>query len=164
MDPRIKKIAMRAMYAVGNELYRRWDYREKETRQPKLKKYVQWRWRRYCNKALNDQISRLCRDPERKLKRDDRLIGAINYLRRYAARTEETDQAIVDILTGVVAAIEYAAKGSASESARLYAQVAADLLNIDSNLLNRAKLAFALIQSGEASYETIRETATAFQD
>jgi mannitol-1-phosphate 5-dehydrogenase len=142
MDQKIKELTIRAMRAVGHELYRRWSYRE--TKQPTLAKYISWRWERYCNKALKDPVTRLCRDPERKLKRDDRLVGAANYLRRYAGRTKETDQAIVDILTGVVAAIHYAEKNIGTNPEVLYAQVTRDLVNIDSELMNRAKAAFRM--------------------
>jgi mannitol-1-phosphate/altronate dehydrogenase len=135
-DPHIEEVVKRAMRAIGRELHRRWSYRE--TKQQTLDEYVDWRWARYDNEALNDTIDRVCRDPERKLKRDDRLIGPINYIRKYATRGPETDQAIVDILVGVVAAMHYAVDDSRADFNALRVQVLDDLVNVDSELLNRA--------------------------
>lgn len=136
-DPHIEEVVKRAMIAIGRELHRRWSYRE--TKQQTLDEYVDWRWARYDNEALNDTIDRVCRDPQRKLKRDDRLIGPINYIRKYATRGQETDQAIVDILVGVVAAMHYAVDVRKTDINSLREQVLDDLVNVDSELLNRAE-------------------------
>jgi mannitol-1-phosphate 5-dehydrogenase len=136
-DPEIEKIAKCAMQAIGHELDRRWSYHD--TQHAALDMYINWRWIRYSNEALNDRISRLCRDPQRKLKRDDRLIGAVNYVRRHAPPGTATDEALVAILIGVVAAMHYAVDVENADYSSLRTQVLADFVNVDSELLNRAE-------------------------
>lgn len=135
-DPHIRQIAAKAMLASGHELYRRWSYAESP--QPTLQQYLDWRLDRYRNELLGDTVLRVCRDPLRKLQRDDRLVGAANYVRQYGGRTAEADAAIVEILMGVVGALRYAS-ASPAIVAELRRKVLADLVGIDSALLNRAE-------------------------
>jgi len=128
------------MRKVAEELHRRWNY--SETAQPTVDTYLDWRWSRYENESLNDKIERLCRDPERKLKPGDRLLGPANYVRKYAPRTPATDSAIVDILMGVAAAMRYAVEHNNANATLLRAQILDGLQDIDSSLLTRAEEQF----------------------
>jgi hypothetical protein len=77
------------------------------------------------------------------LRGDDRLIGPVNYIRRYAAPGVATDNAIVDILVGVVAAMQYSAKDrEVGYYSELRAKVLGELINVDSALLQRAEAWF----------------------
>ena len=140
-DDDIQTIAKRAMRAIGGELYRRWSYHE--TRQPTLDSYIEWRWERYLNIALNDTVKRVCREPKRKLRRDDRLIGPANYVRKYAPPGRTADDSLVAILVGAVAAMHYATEQEGGDYGSLRMNVLGDFLNIDSELLNRAENWFA---------------------
>jgi len=140
-DQAIEGVVRRAMKAIGHELYRRWSYREN---QMSLDDYIAWRWERYDNQELRDTVARVCRDPLRKLGLNDRLLGPINYIRKYAAKSS-ADTAIVDILTGVVAAMHYAVDHAANELiayGKLRRQVLDDLVSIDSALLDAAERQF----------------------
>ncbi|HEX6098817.1 MAG TPA: SIS domain-containing protein [Thermoanaerobaculia bacterium] len=142
-DEAIREIVMRAMRSIGCELYRRWSYRE--TPQVTLESYIEWRWKRYENEALRDTVARVCRDPERKLGPNDRLLGPIKYIQKYAPKST-ANAAIVDILTGVVAAMHYAADGAAGPAqvsyAALRARVLGDLPGVDSARLDAAERQF----------------------
>jgi len=145
-DSEIREIVLRAMRSIGRELYRRWSYHE--TKQRSLEDYITWRWERYANEMLHDSISRVCRDPERKLGSKDRLLGPINFIRRYAARSD-ADTAIVDILMGVAAAMRYSTEltGNRSDYATLRSRVLASLVNVDSALLDAAERRFESFRS-----------------
>lgn len=139
-DPRIREVTRRSMRKVAEELHRRWPY--SQTAQPTVDSYLDWRWSRYENESLNDKIERLCRDPERKLKPGDRLLGPANYVRMYAPHTAATDSAIVDILMGVAAAMRYAVEHNNANAELLRVQILEGLPNIDSSLLTRAEEQF----------------------
>jgi mannitol-1-phosphate/altronate dehydrogenase len=139
-DERIARITKQTMRAIGHELYRRWSYQEEGYAD--IKEYIEWRWTRYGNRDLNDTVSRLCRDPIRKLGRDDRLLGAANYIRKYASPGEETDAELVNLLVGVVAAIRYAESTPGEGRNKLRADVLQNLVNIDSALLVQAEKRF----------------------
>ncbi|NLB42344.1 MAG: mannitol-1-phosphate 5-dehydrogenase, partial [Clostridiales bacterium] len=55
---------------------------------------------RFHNRALKDTISRVANDPLRKLRRDDRLIGAALYCLENGINPDE-------IIEGIIAALEY---------------------------------------------------------
>jgi mannitol-1-phosphate 5-dehydrogenase len=55
---------------------------------------------RFHNRALKDTISRVANDPQRKLRRDDRLIGAALYCLDNGIKPDE-------IIEGIIAAINY---------------------------------------------------------
>lgn len=65
-----------------------------------LQAHVQDVLARLANRALADPISRLCRDPLRKLGRDDRLVGAARLAERYNIRP-------VGLAWGIAAALAY---------------------------------------------------------
>lgn len=147
-DAGIKPIVLRAMEAIGRELYRRWGYHE--SRQMSLEEYIDWRWARYDNEGLRDTVARVCRDPGRKLGPNDRLLGPINYIRKYAAKST-ADTAIVDILTGVVAAMHYAVDHSPVASyPELRTRVLGDLVSVDSALLDAAEREFQQLRRAGA--------------
>ncbi|MEI7810141.1 MAG: SIS domain-containing protein [bacterium] len=98
-DKKIEEIVKKAMESVGLVLYRRWDY--SDTEHKSCDSYVEWCIKKYKNKYIRDTIDRICRDPERKLRENDRLVGPVNYIWRYDKNVAK------DILIGVVAAIRY---------------------------------------------------------
>jgi len=98
-DKKIEQKVRSAMESIGDVLYRRWDYSGTEF--PEAGSYIDWCLKKYKNKYIADRVERICRDPERKLRENDRLIGPSNYIWRY-------DKTIArDILMGVIAAIKY---------------------------------------------------------
>lgn len=101
-DKNIEQRVRRAMKSIGDVLYRRWDYGE--TEHLDVESYIDWCIKKYKNKFMGDTVDRICRDPERKLRENDRLIGPLNYIWQY-------DKSVaMDILIGVVAATKYNSK------------------------------------------------------
>ncbi len=98
-DKRIEEKVKSAMKSIGYALYSRWDY--SETEHKTIESYIEWCIKKYKNKFMADTVDRICRDPERKLRENDRLIGPLNYIWQY-------DRAVAkDILLGIIAAAKY---------------------------------------------------------
>ena len=148
-DPAIARIAEEAMLLAGREVYRRWNYIITDQKTPE--EYVHWLLGRYANEALNDAVSRVCRDPLRKLGAYDRLVGSANFIVKYAEHRIDRDPSadVECVLTGIVAAMSYAIDTGAFDGAyeSLKEQVLAKL-NVDSRHVARAERRFReLIES-----------------
>jgi mannitol-1-phosphate 5-dehydrogenase len=98
-DGRINQKVRSAMKSIGNALYSRWDYSDTEHKD--IESYIEWCIKKYKNKFMADTIDRICRDPERKLRENDRLIGPLNYIWQYDKTVAK------DILIGIIAAAKY---------------------------------------------------------
>lgn len=97
-NPKIEKIVKIAMLEVSSVLYRRWDY--SKTRHKTNTSYVNWCIKRYKNTFLNDTLDRVGRGIERKLRKNDRLIGPLNYIWKYDKIVSK------EILLAIMAAIK----------------------------------------------------------
>lgn len=124
-DKKIESRVRTAMHSIGDVLYRRWNYGKTELPDPDS--YIDWCINKYKNKYIADTVERICRDPERKLRINDRMIGPLNYVWQY-------DKSVAkDILMGLVAAIRYDQKK--------YRQLRNDVvqrIKVDPRELNRA--------------------------
>jgi len=74
-DEWIRSVLDEAMQAVSDVLVRKHGFTHEEMREHVLDLY-----RRFENVALGDTVARVARDPERKLRPDDRLVGAARLL------------------------------------------------------------------------------------
>ncbi len=74
-DPQIRSMLDESMQEVSEALVRKHGF----TREA-MEEYLTDLYRRFENKALGDTIERVTRDPERKLRPDDRLVGAARLL------------------------------------------------------------------------------------
>jgi mannitol-1-phosphate 5-dehydrogenase len=74
-DEWIRSVLDEAMQAVSEVLVRRHGFTPEEMRE-----HVQDLYRRFESVALGDTVARVARDPERKLRPDDRLVGAARLL------------------------------------------------------------------------------------
>lgn len=74
-DAWIRSVLDEAMQAVSEVLVRKHGFTPGEMRE-----HVQDLYRRFENAALGDTVARVARDPERKLRPDDRLAGAARLL------------------------------------------------------------------------------------
>jgi len=74
-DEWIRSVLDEAMQAVSDVLVRKHGFTHEEMREHVLDLY-----RRFENIALGDTVARVARDPERKLRPDDRLVGAARLL------------------------------------------------------------------------------------
>ncbi|GBC96572.1 Mannitol-1-phosphate 5-dehydrogenase [bacterium HR16] len=75
VDEQIRSMLDEAMQEVSEALIRKHGFTREEMREHLLDLY-----RRFENTALGDTIARVARDPERKLRPDDRLVGALRLL------------------------------------------------------------------------------------
>jgi mannitol-1-phosphate 5-dehydrogenase len=99
-DKNIETKVRSAMAKVGSVLYRRWDYSSAE--HPDIGSYITWCVEKYKNSFLEDTVERVAKDPERKLRENDRLIGPLNYVYKYSGTVCE------EILLGIAAAMRSA--------------------------------------------------------
>jgi mannitol-1-phosphate 5-dehydrogenase len=99
-DKNIETKVRSAMASVGSVLYRRWDYSRSE--HPDIGSYITWCVEKYKNSFLEDTVERVAKDPERKLRENDRLIGPLNYVYKYSGTVCE------EILLGIAAAMRSA--------------------------------------------------------
>jgi mannitol-1-phosphate 5-dehydrogenase len=99
-DKNIETKVRSAMAKVGSALYRRWDYSSAE--HPDIGSYITWCVEKYKNSFLEDTVERVAKDPERKLRENDRLIGPLNYVYKYSGTVCE------EILLGIAAAMRSA--------------------------------------------------------
>ncbi|MCL6474834.1 MAG: mannitol-1-phosphate 5-dehydrogenase [Firmicutes bacterium] len=74
-DEWIRSVLDEAMQAVSEVLVRKHGFTPEEMRE-----HVQDLYRRFESVALGDTVARVARDPERKLRPDDRLVGAARLL------------------------------------------------------------------------------------
>ena len=98
-DDRIKSTAQAAMDGSATALSKEYGVPESE-----LKDHVRDLLSRFGNKALRDTTTRVGADPVRKLRRDDRLVGAALY-----CMEQGIDPAA--IVTGIAAALRFAPEG-----------------------------------------------------
>ncbi len=77
-DQWIRSLLDEAMQAVSEVLVRKHGFTHDEMRE-----HVQDLYRRFENAALGDTVARVARDPERKLRPDDRLVGAARLLQEH---------------------------------------------------------------------------------
>lgn len=74
-DEQIRAMLDEAMQEVSEALIRRHGFSREE-----MQEHLNDLYRRFQNEALGDTIARVARDPERKLRPDDRLVGAVRLL------------------------------------------------------------------------------------
>ncbi len=74
-DPEIRSMLDESMQEVSQALMRKHGFTAEE-----MQEHLQDLYHRFENAALGDQIERVARDPERKLRPDDRLTGAARLL------------------------------------------------------------------------------------
>jgi len=74
-DEQIRTMLEEAMQEVSEALIRKHGFSREEMRE-----YLNDLYHRFENTALGDTIARVTRDPERKLRPDDRLVGAVRLL------------------------------------------------------------------------------------
>lgn len=136
-DREIMECVRRAMLTICSTLYRRWQY---EAPYESAERYVNWRIERYVNDTLADTVQRVGRDPIRKLRPSDRLVGALNYVARFAIPPVNV---AMDILIGIVAAMHYAidVQATRDDYATLCGKVSTTL-EVDSRYLRRAETLF----------------------
>lgn len=102
-DSEITEYARAAVQRAGAVLYARVELWKEEP----LSTYIDNLFARYGNRDLADTVSRVARDPLRKLDTGDRLVGPANYVGQHG-RTDPHP-----ILVGIVAAAHYASKTKA---------------------------------------------------
>jgi len=95
-DGEIKQTAQKAMEEAALALHREYGVPLKE-----LTDHVQDLLGRFTNKALRDTTTRVGADPVRKLRRDDRLVGAALYCMEHGTGVRE-------IAAGIAAALQFA--------------------------------------------------------
>ncbi|MGQ9488753.1 MAG: mannitol-1-phosphate 5-dehydrogenase [Armatimonadota bacterium] len=74
-DEQIRALLDEAMQEVSEALIRKHGFTREE-----MQEYLSDLYHRFENTALGDTIARVTRDPERKLRPDDRLVGAVRLL------------------------------------------------------------------------------------
>lgn len=74
-DDEIRTAARQALSTVAQTLSREYDVAESE-----LEAYADSLLERFANRSLGDTVARVGADPLRKLRRDDRLVGAAEYV------------------------------------------------------------------------------------
>lgn len=74
-DEQIRAMLDEAMQEVSEVLIRKHGFTREE-----MQEYLSDLYHRFENTALGDTIARVARDPERKLRPDDRLVGAVRLL------------------------------------------------------------------------------------
>lgn len=74
-DEQIRSMLGESMQEVGEALIRKHGFSREE-----MQEYLTDLYHRFENAALGDTIARVARDPERKLRPDDRLVGAARLL------------------------------------------------------------------------------------
>lgn len=104
-DEEILKTARAAMDGVAAALGNEYGVPQEE-----LTAHVRDLLARFSNKALKDTTARVGADPIRKLRKDDRLVGAALYC-------IEHDADVTQIVTGIVAALKFAPKGDKAAEA-----------------------------------------------
>jgi len=78
MDNEIKEKVMRALQEIGKALIKKHPLLNED-----LQDHIEDLCKRFSNKALADTVTRVGRDPLRKLKPEDRLVGACRFIERY---------------------------------------------------------------------------------
>jgi D-arabinose 5-phosphate isomerase GutQ/mannitol-1-phosphate/altronate dehydrogenase len=134
-DTKVLKIAEKAIDDIATEVYRRWKYDDYKTKE----EYIKWRIKQYMNSNLNDTIDRVCRDPIRKLKKYDRLIGPLNYIWKYR---DPTNNNSASILIGIIAAMEYAKEKKLYDSYDNAKKEIEKIIDVDSKYLYKAEEEF----------------------
>lgn len=94
-DPEIRKMAEASMNDTANALHKQYGVPLSE-----ITDHVQDLLTRFENKALKDTVVRVGGDPVRKLRKDDRLVGAALYCLEYGTKPE-------GIVKGIVAALHF---------------------------------------------------------
>lgn len=74
-DPHIRAVLDETMHEVIEAFVRKHGFTREE-----MQEHLADLYRRFANRALADTIERVARDPERKLRPDDRLVGAARLL------------------------------------------------------------------------------------
>ncbi len=94
-DPEIRKMAEASMNDTANALHEQYGVPLEE-----ITDHVQDLLTRFENKALKDTVVRVGGDPVRKLRKDDRLVGAALYCLEYGRKP-------AGIVKGIVAALHF---------------------------------------------------------
>ncbi|MFC1569115.1 SIS domain-containing protein [bacterium] len=134
-DKRVKNLIYKAIHDIATEVYRRWNYEDYKTKE----EYIKWRIKQYKNSNLNDTVKRVCREPDRKLEKYDRLVGPLNYIWKYRDPNHEKFSAI---LVGIVAAMHYAVDKGKYKSYNAARKEIEKNINVDSKYINEAEREF----------------------
>jgi mannitol-1-phosphate 5-dehydrogenase len=101
-DPEIAAHVREAMEEAGAGLVARWGFAAKEQRA-----HAEELMRRFANAALRDTVARVGRDPLRKLRREDRLVGGALLALEHGVEPR-------NIAAGIAAALRFDAPGDPS--------------------------------------------------
>ncbi|NQU74098.1 MAG: mannitol dehydrogenase [Candidatus Omnitrophica bacterium] len=104
-DNEIKEKIMRALKEIGKALIKKHPFLSRD-----LQDHIEDLCRRFSNEALADTVARVGRDPLRKLRPEDRLVGACRFIEKYGG-----DPALVSL--GISACLRYNEKSDESSRA-----------------------------------------------
>jgi len=150
-DQEIFELAKQSAQTVAQSLYNDWIYQDHY----EPEQYVNWLLERYYNPELADPISRVCRDPERKLGQFDRFIGAVNHVITTSPHSDigKIVQNLRGALMGIVAAMHYASNGNTTK-----------YIHLKELVLGRVSLDSRYFEDAERDFENfIRVHAAHFQ-
>jgi mannitol-1-phosphate 5-dehydrogenase len=142
-DPRIQQITRAAMKSSGEALYSR----EKLWEVSSVNDYIDEMVSRYANPELLDTVSRVGRDPLRKLQPEDRFMGAARYVCCHGREDPNP------ILLGIAAAIAFAVDRNATKDGDEIRQKIIDHLSPHLAHASRA------LANAEEKYKQLAQTA-----
>ncbi len=104
-----KSIISEAMDSISEIIYKRWEFDE----HPTPTDYQEWLLRKYKNEYLGDTVARITRDIPRKLGKNERLIGPLNYIHKYG---DSSNGNCNELIRGVCLAMQFEAKRLTEEN------------------------------------------------